>query len=104
MAKKISNRLPVLAERIRQANDKAKAASAESAEQYLEAGRFLVEAKDTCQHYGFSERDIRWVGLQNYRQLFAIESTSPVANSTPGIDGQSTPSHLRYCSPNGPRK
>ena len=32
---------------------------------------------------GFSERDIRWVGLQNYRQLFAIESARPVDDDGP---------------------
>jgi hypothetical protein len=45
-----SNRLPVLADEIRQATSAAKAASVEAAGQYLEAGRLLVEAKAACAH------------------------------------------------------
>ena len=45
-----SNRLGDLAQRIRQASDRAKVASVESAELYLEAGRLLIEAKAECTH------------------------------------------------------
>ena len=45
-----SNHLPILAERIRQATERAKSASIESAAQYLAAGRLLIEAKTECQH------------------------------------------------------
>jgi len=50
MSVKTSNRLSDLADRIRQASDRAKVASVESAEQYLEAGRLLIEAKAECPH------------------------------------------------------
>jgi len=50
MTPRTSNRLVDLAERIRQANGRAKAASVESAKQYLEAGRLLIEAKSECPH------------------------------------------------------
>ena len=45
-----SNRLTDLSARIRQASDRAKVASLEAAEQYLEAGRLLIEAKSECPH------------------------------------------------------
>ena len=45
-----SNRLTDLSARIRQAQDRAKVASVEAAEQYLEAGRLLIEAKAECRH------------------------------------------------------
>ena len=45
-----SNRLTDLSARIRQSSDRAKGASLEAAEQYLEAGRLLIEAKAECAH------------------------------------------------------
>ncbi len=45
-----SNHLTDLSARIRQARARAKAASQEAAEQYLEAGRLLIEAKSECPH------------------------------------------------------
>jgi hypothetical protein len=50
MSVQTSNRLTDLSARIRQARARAKVASVESAEQYLEAGRLLIEAKEACKH------------------------------------------------------
>ena len=45
-----SNRLGDLSARIREACDRAASASIEAAEQSLEAGRLLIEAKEACKH------------------------------------------------------
>ena len=45
-----SNTLTVMAGRIRDAQDRATAASVEAAEQSLKAGRLLIEAKAECRH------------------------------------------------------
>lgn len=45
-----SNRIGDLAGRIRQAQDRARAASVDAAERYFEAGRLLLEAKAECRH------------------------------------------------------
>jgi hypothetical protein len=50
MSLEASNRLPVLAADIRAATDRAKSASVESAERYLEAGHLLIEARAACPH------------------------------------------------------
>ncbi len=50
MTIRTSNRLTDLSQRIREARDRAMLASVESAEQSLEAGRLLIEAKEACQH------------------------------------------------------
>lgn len=47
---KTSNLLTDLSHRIRQASGRAKAASVDSAEQHLVAGRLLIEAKVECPH------------------------------------------------------
>jgi hypothetical protein len=46
----LSNSMADLAERVRQATTRGKAASVEAAEAYLEAGRLLIEAKGACGH------------------------------------------------------
>ena len=50
MSVQTSNRLTDLSARIRQARDRAKVASVESAEQSIEAGHLLIEAKAACKH------------------------------------------------------
>ena len=50
MSVQTSNRLTDLSARIRQARARAKVASVESAEQSIEAGRLLIEAKAECKH------------------------------------------------------